>query len=229
MACLQYYNLWINVVLPRKQRGGNLTSCLYTLLEPGCVFLQTKKTNCARRHFPVNKQKLCLQSELPNHKIWGNKSAFSFSKQHGVPFGWDCSLHEFACAPCVCMSFIPKSNVLRGNDYLIPWWICKPVGNTLHHNGLKFCRTCRVQARLKLASYQLNDSEKAWKKVLWSDETKMELFGINSTCRVWRKRNAKYGPKNMISTVKHRGGNIMLWGCSSAMHIGWFHCIDGPM
>lgn len=30
----------------------------------------------------------------------------------------------------------------------------------------------------------LNDSEENWVKVLWSDE----LFGINSTHRVWRRR-----------------------------------------
>ena len=66
-------------------------------------------------------------------------------------------------------------------------------------------------------------------KVLWSDETKMELFGINSTRRVWRRRNAAYDPKNTISTVKHGGGNIMLWGCFSAKGTGQLHRIKGTM
>ncbi len=48
-------------------------------------------------------------------------------------------------------------------------------------------------------------------KVLWSDETKFELFGINSTRRVWRRRNAAYDPKNTILTVKHGGENIMFF------------------
>ena len=98
------------------------------------------------------------------------------------------------------------------------------IGNTLCRNGLKSCSTrkvpllkkAHVQARLKFAKEHLNDSEKAWEKVLWSDETKIELFGINSTRRVWRERNADYDPKNTIPTVKHGGGNIMLWGCFSA-------------
>ncbi len=51
------------------------------------------------------------------------------------------------------------------------------------------------------------------RKVLWSDETKIEFFGINSTPFVWRRRNAAYDPKNIIPTVKHGVGNIMLWGC----------------
>ena len=51
---------------------------------------------------------------------------------------------------------------------------------------------------------------------MWSDETKIELFGKNSMHRVWRKKNAELHRKNTISTVKHGGGNIMLWGSLSA-------------
>ena len=54
---------------------------------------------------------------------------------------------------------------------------------------------------------------------MWSDETKIELFGINST-RVWRERKAEYTPKNTIPTVKHGGGNLILWGCFSAKGTG---------
>uniref|UniRef100_A0A672SLD4 Methenyltetrahydrofolate synthase domain-containing protein n=1 Tax=Sinocyclocheilus grahami TaxID=75366 RepID=A0A672SLD4_SINGR len=102
------------------------------------------------------------------------------------------------------------------------------IGNILLHNGLKSCsarkvpllKKAYVQAHLKFAKEHLNDSEKAWEKVLWSDETKIELFGNNSTRRVWRERNPDYDTKNTIPTVKHRGGNIMFWGCFSAKGTG---------
>ena len=61
---------------------------------------------------------------------------------------------------------------------------------------------------------------------MWSDETKIELFGINWTRRVWRKRNDDYNPKNTIPTVKHGGGNIRLWGVFSAKGTGRLHRIE---
>ncbi len=64
-------------------------------------------------------------------------------------------------------------------------YIYKTMGNTLRHEGLKSCSFRKVPllkkahepARLKF----INDSEDNWVKVLWSDETKIQLFGINST------------------------------------------------
>ena len=40
-------------------------------------------------------------------------------------------------------------------------------------------------------------------KILWTDETKIKLFGLNAKRHVWRKPGT-------IPTVKHGGGSIML-------------------
>jgi hypothetical protein len=49
-------------------------------------------------------------------------------------------------------------------------------------------------------------------KILWSDETKIELFGLDAKRYVCRKPDT-------IHTVKH-GGRIMLTGCFSAAATG---------
>ena len=77
-----------------------------------------------------------------------------------------------------------------------------PIGTTLRREGLKSCsarkvpllKNAHIHPHLKFANEHLNDSDDNWVKVLWSDETKMELFGINSTRRVWRRRNAPMTP-----------------------------------
>ncbi len=110
----------------------------------------------------------------------------------------------------------------------------KTIGNALRREGLKSCKVpllkkAHVQAHLKFSNEHLNDSEENWVKVLWSDETEIELFGINSTRRVWKRRNAAYDPKNTIPTSKYGGGNIMVRGCFSAKGTGQLHRIKGMM
>uniref|UniRef100_A0AAY5K006 Transposase Tc1-like domain-containing protein n=1 Tax=Esox lucius TaxID=8010 RepID=A0AAY5K006_ESOLU len=92
----------------------------------------------------------------------------------------------------------------------------KTISNTLRRHGLKsssarkvsLLKPAHVQARLKFANDHLDDPEEEWEKVMWSDKTKIELFGLNSTHRVWRKKKDEYNPKNTILTVKHGGRNI---------------------
>ena len=49
-------------------------------------------------------------------------------------------------------------------------------------------------------------------KILWSDETKIELFVLNAKRHVWRKPGTSNQLANSIPTMKHGGGSIMLWG-----------------
>lgn len=102
------------------------------------------------------------------------------------------------------------------------------ISNTLKRQGIRsrsarrvpLLKPVHVQARLKFAREHMDDTAEDWENVMWSDETKVELFGINSTRRVWRTKNTELHPKNTIPTVKHGGGNIMLWGCFSAKGTG---------
>ncbi|CDQ57087.1 unnamed protein product [Oncorhynchus mykiss] len=73
----------------------------------------------------------------------------------------------------------------------------KPLLSTMH-----------MAVRLKFSKRHLKDSQTMRNTILWSDETKTELFGLIAKRHVWRKPGT-------IPTVKHGGGSIMLWGCFS--------------
>ena len=44
-------------------------------------------------------------------------------------------------------------------------------------------------------------AQQTWKKVLWSDETKIEVFGLNAKHYVWQKANSAHHPDHNIPTV----------------------------
>ena len=62
---------------------------------------------------------------------------------------------------------------------------------------------------------------------MWSGETKIALLASTRLVRVWWKRNAEYNLN--CTTVKHGGGNLMLWGCFSAKGTWRLYRIEGRM
>ena len=79
-----------------------------------------------------------------------------------------------------------------------------------------------MTACLEFAKRHLKHSQTMRNQILWSDETKTELFGLNAKRHIWRKPGT-------ILTVKHGGGSIMLWGCFSAAETGRLVRMEGKM
>ena len=74
--------------------------------------------------------------------------------------------------------------------------------------------------RLKFVETYKKKGMQFWEKVIWSDETKVELFGRNTVTNVRRKNGTAFQKHNTIPTVKIGGGSVMIWGCFSSKGTG---------
>ena len=86
-----------------------------------------------------------------------------------------------------------------------------------------------IAARRKFAKDHLDVPQQFWQNILWTDETKIELFGRNTQHYVWRKNGTAHQHQNIIPTVKYGGGSIMVWGCFAASGPGRIAVIKGKM
>lgn len=83
--------------------------------------------------------------------------------------------------------------------------------------------------RLNFARMHINKSPEFWKSILWSDESKFNLFGCDGRGKVWRSEGEAMRTECLRPTVKHGGGNVMVWGCMASKGLGKLHFIDGIM
>ncbi|KAK3544300.1 hypothetical protein QTP86_009137 [Hemibagrus guttatus] len=86
-----------------------------------------------------------------------------------------------------------------------------------------------IKARLSFARKHLDDPQDFWENTLWTDETKIELFGRSVSHYVWRKSKTAFQKKNIIATVKYGAGSVMVWGCFAASGPGRLVVMNGTM
>jgi DDE superfamily endonuclease/Transposase len=71
------------------------------------------------------------------------------------------------------------------------------------------------EIRLTMAREFLLKPLTFWKKVIWTDETKINLFCSDGKKWAWRKNDEAYKSNCTVKTIKHGGGCLLLWGCIS--------------
>jgi hypothetical protein len=77
-------------------------------------------------------------------------------------------------------------------------------------------RKKNVKERLAFAKKYAKWTVEQWSKVLWTDETKIELFGTRRRVFVRRSIGERFRSFCLSPTMKFGGGSIMLWGAISA-------------
>ena len=106
--------------------------------------------------------------------------------------------------------------------------IKRTISNEMQRNGLKSRRPKKTplllkryrDARLKFVRHYKEKENSFGEKVLWTDETKVVLFGHNYRNHVWRKDTEDYSGKNSEPTVKFGGGSIIIRECFSVKGVG---------
>uniref|UniRef100_A0A914MWW3 Transposase n=1 Tax=Meloidogyne incognita TaxID=6306 RepID=A0A914MWW3_MELIC len=107
----------------------------------------------------------------------------------------------------------------------------------LKRHGLYARRPARVpllkkrhrKDRLEFARRYKQWGREQWGRVLWSDETKINLFTPDGGHFIRRPVGTRYKLKYTKATVKFQGGNIMVWGCICRDFVGPLVRIVGTM
>ena len=83
------------------------------------------------------------------------------------------------------------------------------------------------KSRMEFVNKYEHWTEDDWMRVIWSDETKINLFGSNGIKWGWKKDNMSLDPRILSQTIKHGGGNLMVWGCMTWDGVGFISRIEG--
>ena len=68
-----------------------------------------------------------------------------------------------------------------------------------------------------------------WKRVVWSDETKINCMGSHGRQWVWKKAGEGLSDRVVQGARKFGGGSLMVWGCMLWEGVGYACKIDGTM
>ena len=109
-------------------------------------------------------------------------------------------------------------NSLKKSDFKAVIKAKKPLLTAAH-------RKHRLYIAEKYRNYTVED----WKRVIWSDETKINRFGSDGHQYVWKKKGEPLSDRTTTPTVKFGGRNLMVWECMGWNGVGVLAEVEGRM
>jgi aryl carrier-like protein len=114
------------------------------------------------------------------------------------------------------------SNTIRSN--------LKQLGLKAKPKLKKPLLTARHQhLRLEFAKRYKEWTIEDWKRIIWSDETKINRMGSDGKVWCWKKPGSQLESRHVNQTVKFGDGSLMVWVAITSKGVGYLANIDGIM
>jgi hypothetical protein len=98
----------------------------------------------------------------------------------------------------------------------------KKIGFKAHRKAKKpFLSMKHRKARYAWARTHRHWTVDDWKRVVFSDETKINLWNSDGIEVYWTRPGDPQQPFHLRPTVKHGGGSLMFWGCMTYRGLGY--------
>lgn len=108
------------------------------------------------------------------------------------------------------MSYTTAINILKKMNFHAKLKKKKPLLTKKH-----------MQKRLAWAKKHRNWTIDQWRQVIFSDETKINIWGSDGVKYYWTRPGDVLRPYHLDLTVKHGGGGLTLWGCITSRGPGY--------
>jgi hypothetical protein len=117
------------------------------------------------------------------------------------------------------ISYKTAINVLKSMNFFVAINVKKPLLTAKH-------RKRRLAWAKKYQTWTTDD----WRRVVFSDETKVNVWGSDGCKHYWSRPAVPLKPHHIDVTVKHGGGSLTMWGCMTYEGPGYACQIyDGTM
>ena len=127
---------------------------------------------------------------------------------------------------------VPKLAVKMKQESLSVTSSC--IQKILRKEGYRGCRAKKNPLiskknklkKLTFARDHVTKPQEFWDRVLWSDESKFNVFGSDGRRIVWRMTLESLKEKNINPTVEGGRRSLLVWACMSSSGVGNIQFID---